>query len=551
MTEEQEALDPNTGAARLQGLAQKSLTLAKLVAQNPAAPPELLYQFASTYDQDPTLLALVLSNPNTPKEALVRYGWSQPRALLQNPFFEILLLEDPLLLQSIPEPTLIALLSQSNAPIPLLEQNLSHPNANIQTRAFLALLSRIEVTSEFLERFARHQNPSIQSAVISHPNTPLPLLESLLAEFFDRWTTMAAIAKNPQATAEMLIQLSKHKHEMVLAVVAQNPKAPTDALTTIALSTNLGILRDIATHPNTNLETLERLSYEEDESLLYHIAKREQLTPIILQRLAGHPSHAIHRAILQNKGAQHLRRLFYRAGYEDAKYFAPPEEDIRSLSSPDRSLSIQELTELSRGMSFARSLVARHPNTPKELLAQLASDNATIVRIAIVHNPNTTEEILFSMRRDKEENIRISLAHHPNCSLTLFYALASDRSVDVKLSLASFAGTPQKVLKQMFEDTSDKKGHLKKAIARNAGLPLDWMKALAKYRDASLRQCIARNSSATEEILRMLSTDENDAVRAAVAHHPKLPNDVLDILLQDAATKVRDEALKNKNKRGA
>jgi hypothetical protein len=542
MSELDEAQDPNTPPARLRVLAQRDLDHAKAVAKNPAAPPEVLQQFVETFNQDPDLIRLVISNPNTPTDALVRYGWSVPEALLQNPMFPILLLEDPLIIENIPRPTLEKILTEPDVP------------------------------AQFLERHAGHTNPYIQAKIASHPKTPLASLQMLLEKEFDSNIIMSSLAENPNLSLEMLEKLATHPYEYVLTAVGEHPETPTHILAKLSRSAPIRVLRNIAEHPNTDLETLERLSHEEDDEMALRIAQRHLLPRSILERLAGYHNGFVHGSIFINQDAADLRVLYYRAGASDLLRYTK-DEALKKYESPDLSLPIEELEALSKGLGYAKCLVASHPNTTLEILQKLATDPNSAVRGAVVGHPKTTEElrekfatdpneyvrgavarlpqttakVLLFMKKEPHAEIREQLAKHPNTPLELFWSLASDRELDVKLAVASYPKTPEVILKYLFEKGSDPKGHTKKAIAKNAGLDKTWLLALAKSRDNGIRLAVSRNPSASPEILAILSTDKMENVRYAVAQHRNVTKEILTELSQDESAKVSTEAKKNLN----
>ena len=518
MKELTEAQDPLTPAARLRVLAQRDLEHALAVAQNPGAPPDVLQQFVEVFNQDPELIKRVISNPNTPAEALVRYGWSQPEALLQNPIFSMLMLEDPLIIESIPMPTLEKILAQP------------------------------EVPTQFLERHAGHTDPRIQASIARHPKTPLAALQMLLEKEFASTLVMPSLALTPGLTPEMLEKLASHPSEAVLYEVSKNSKTTPQVLAKLA-ETKPGFMGKLlkcglASNPNTPNEVIERLAQEDDDDVAACIAGRQGLPRALLESLAGHHRDLVHNAIFLNKDAGTLRSLYYRAGAADLLR-RTKDKALKKLTSPDLSMSLEELTSLSKAGDYARCLVAGHPNTPEELLARLAIAHHEEVRGAVARNPNTPAQVLLLMKKEPSNGLRELLVRHPNTPLELFWSLASDRELDVKLAVASHAKTPQAILKYLFEQGADPKGHLKKAIAKNAGLDLVWLLALAKYRDVGIRLAVAKNPAATPEILALLSTDPTENIRSAVAQHPNTPSGCLNELSQDESPKIAAEANRN------
>ncbi|MDP7157952.1 MAG: hypothetical protein QF922_07005, partial [SAR324 cluster bacterium] len=109
----QEASSETTSAKRLKELAQDA-KLASVVAKNPAAPPDLLAELA---DSDPKALRKnTMGNPATPYETLMKFASQYPEQLLDNPVFDLLFLENPNLLNDIPESALRSMLRREVCP---------------------------------------------------------------------------------------------------------------------------------------------------------------------------------------------------------------------------------------------------------------------------------------------------------------------------------------------------------------------------------------------------------------------------------------------------
>ncbi len=116
----EEAASENTPPERLIELAKTSVELGKIVATNINAPPELLEELASQYNDDVEILKAITSNPNTPINILFTLGIDYPEEFLENPALSLFLLENPNLPNSIPvnikTPLLIRILPLANLP---------------------------------------------------------------------------------------------------------------------------------------------------------------------------------------------------------------------------------------------------------------------------------------------------------------------------------------------------------------------------------------------------------------------------------------------------
>lgn len=126
----QEAASPRTAPERLKELAQKMWSLARVVAKNSSAPPELL-EWLGRGDDSSTWEALA-ENPSTPPRLLLRLSHHFPQKLLENPVFPLLFVEEPGLFQEIPVSMLKEMFCRFRAEGRPLEIFLTHPNSAFQ-----------------------------------------------------------------------------------------------------------------------------------------------------------------------------------------------------------------------------------------------------------------------------------------------------------------------------------------------------------------------------------------------------------------------------------
>lgn len=181
LTPEQEAASPTTSPERLWELAYQTEALAFLVVQNHHAPSELLQVLANICGRakkyvardgkwkdwytpnpqfNPDIGQAITANPNTPLETLLELGEDFPQEMLDNPMFDLLLLENPNLVEEIPINTIRSLLT-------------------------------LEIIPLFLKRGISRHKESWQIA--KDPNTPNSILE-ILAQDAD--SNVCRIAKN-------------------------------------------------------------------------------------------------------------------------------------------------------------------------------------------------------------------------------------------------------------------------------------------------------------------------------------------------------------------
>jgi hypothetical protein len=110
----QEAASENTSQQRLRELVGISTEVARMVASNVNAEPNLLEELSLSRDNE--IRQSVAGNPNTPTDILWRLGEEFPEEILENPIFSLLLLENPNLVDEIPGRTLFNLLKLEQIP---------------------------------------------------------------------------------------------------------------------------------------------------------------------------------------------------------------------------------------------------------------------------------------------------------------------------------------------------------------------------------------------------------------------------------------------------
>ena len=129
LTPKQEAALETTTPERLKELAKESLILARIVAKNSGASEELLKELAHT--DDSATRKAVTTNPSTPKETLLELGTQFPEELLDNPVFDLLLLENPNLLADMPKSSLKSLVKREAVPRSFLDWAVNHADDDL------------------------------------------------------------------------------------------------------------------------------------------------------------------------------------------------------------------------------------------------------------------------------------------------------------------------------------------------------------------------------------------------------------------------------------
>ena len=170
------ARDENTPPEQLKEIAKQNIKLARIVAKNHSADAKLLRELAANFDRE--LLAAITNNPNTPPDILWQLAADFPQQLLSNPVFELLFLENPNLLEEMPEETAIALLKQETIPEWFLVQAIK-----IQYNSYSYIIaSNRNTPNVFLEKLAKNTKSLVRIAIAKNPNTSSELLKKLVQD---------------------------------------------------------------------------------------------------------------------------------------------------------------------------------------------------------------------------------------------------------------------------------------------------------------------------------------------------------------------------------
>jgi hypothetical protein len=221
------------------------------LAQDPSTSPEILAEMVELWLPCDGLQVLLVQNPNTPIEALKILAHRYPAEFFQNPILPLLFLENPARLT---EFSVYDLCSDDHAP------------------AF------------FLLSLAALQDKYTRLLIALHPNTPpatrLMLLQSedasvqgaaaLAIVAFRQldWDSLSGhhlpdvcqlLAKHPECSVELLMNLAVHSEAQVRAAVAANPNTPKSVLEILALDPEASVRLVVAQNLSTPTSLIERL----------------------------------------------------------------------------------------------------------------------------------------------------------------------------------------------------------------------------------------------------------------------------------------------------
>jgi hypothetical protein len=262
----------------------KTTSMAQM-ASDPTTNPQILRKIAT--ESDWQLRQLVASNPNTPTDALWQLGIDFPEAILNNPIFELLQLEQLDLVATIPQPTLTSLLQCDRVPTSFMEYAVSQQDYSL----WLAVAYNPHTPSTLLEHLAqksRGRDRELIRAVAAHPQTPphllaeiidigagiaqivaenaqtpIPVLAQILRKYANphdpTFTTLVAL--HPQLNPRLLVQMYLAPSEAAAQSLwlAKQSDTPAAQLTQLAETDWQVLLLAIVRHPQTPSQTIDSI----------------------------------------------------------------------------------------------------------------------------------------------------------------------------------------------------------------------------------------------------------------------------------------------------
>ena len=553
-----------------------------------------------SHSKDRSTRAKVAANAVTPLEDFLRLGQQFPEEFMGNLQLDILLLENPALLQSLPEALLLRVLKRESCPegfltfaagmasekiqlgvamnpkAPAAAIALLRKSTHAAVRASLpekfAKLGKKDPEEEFREevrkRLAKLTLDEVKEAwgkrYIGLPQLPQLCLEAKLhlAEWDLTRAILKPLAQNPNMRAALLAELAQNADRGVRAAVAHNRSTSVPLLEIMAKDTDRVVRCSVAGNPNTPVAVLAALSKDKDVDVRYGVAKNPNTPVAVLDALAQDKKWTIRSSVAKNPNTPVALResLLAALAKDEDKYVRESvaknsntpvavldalakDKDVRRSVAENPNTPVAVLKALAK-VSSARDSVAGNPNTPVALLNALAKDKKGSVRSSVAENPSTPVAVLESLEKDADRNVRCSVAENPNTPVALLDALAKDENSSVRRSVAENPNTPVAVLEAL---AKDKEWYVRYSVAENPNTPVALLETLARDESEYVRRSVAGNPSTPVASLAALAKDRNYDARVSVAKNPNTPVSVLEALAKDEYYTVRISAASNPN----
>ncbi len=174
-----------------------------------------------------------------------------------------------------------------------------------------------------------------------------------------------------------------------------------------------------------------------------------------------------------------------------------------------------------------RVAIAKQPETAPQTLAQLAEDYHENVRKAIAANPNTPTDVLGKLVGDRTVEVRMTLAKNPATPASALIQLADDVYEKVRKVVLKHPRIPGEALYKLRHLISNNVEYYLRQAASDSNLSPDTLGKMAQEYDWRVRKLVARNPRMPLEFLEKLANDPYDSVCQSVAANPSTPFSIL------------------------
>lgn len=219
---------------------------------------------------------------------------------------------------------------------------------------------------ELFARFVEHTEISVRQKLAANPRIPLELLDQLWHDL-ELWEGIVeGIARNPNATPEMLTTIAISGNARIKAICARHKRTPVPVLQKLAEEGHVVV--SLARNPHTPLKVLEDILAGAD------IRKSYQKPDFFLESILYHPS------VSKKMRTQMLHSYYMKALRSSTSDW------IRPKLLAYEKLPMHFLRIFARSpIPIERYKSAQHPNASNALLKELAQDANRYVRAAARH----------------------------------------------------------------------------------------------------------------------------------------------------------------------
>ena len=544
----QEALSESTPVDRLRALAHQDVKLARLVAANVMAPPDLLDELGHSAD-DATRKA-VTGNPNAGMPTLFRIGSQFPEQLLCNPVLDLLLLENPNLLAAIPKGTLRRMLKRETVSPGFLRWAVEQGTVEDK----LAALVNPKLTAELVARLAKDKAPQVAKTARGH---------QLFAGVGKR--SDESVNRNSDLSGASTARCD-WRAQFRVGVQAEM-KTPSLAVRAEQLGLIVASMFPKKSRVNWDDELADQWveRFDEYSQMCQRVTATSRVNTCADDVLNVLNTSTFDDAVFG--GGEEFAMWQAIALFGDNSYPQYPQtarEQFERLSIhwnarvvvefllEKTHWSVKEYSELGRVWMETLLRLARHKdaavrmsladnsNTPVVVLERLARD----VGWKVAENPNTPVAVLERLAGDKDRDVRWKVAENPNTPVVVLERLVDDEDWWVREAVASNPNTPEAVLEHL---ARNKEAWARKSVvtATREALPV----AVSGTKPSLHRLLALSHPECPVEALAKYYRSSSWLERCAIAQNPATPPNTVKKLTEDPHVAVSAAAVENLERR--
>jgi hypothetical protein len=342
---------------------------------------------------------------------------------------------------------------------------------------------------QLLERLAQESTLEPRLQVVESSETPAGVIEQLLGDLelpirlaakvnsncppdlIKLYEGHESMASDWNTDQEQLAFLGKSRWAKVRLAVAQNPSAGQEILMQLANDSCYPIQLAVAQNPLAGQEVLRQFANDSCDTIQLAVAQNIATPENILHLLASHPKHNIQAAVAQHLNA--TEEIFHQL-------FPIQKSILRNLKNLPVSLIQRFFDERDTSIPLWKdcdlhSLAIWQQNTMPSILTQLINsaeiilphkidysdasiNNLVGLLVRIVNHPNLTEEHLNKLSEHSDEELQLLVAQHLLTKIEvkkrLLKNLCENSHPSIQVKIASDLNTPQEILELMAQRES-------------------------------------------------------------------------------------------------
>ena len=308
------------------------------------------------------------------------------------------------------------------------------------------------------------------------------------------------VARNPNANSELLTALASSKDFTTRAGVAGNPNTPPEVLWKLAEV----FPQEFLNNPVLPFLSLENPNYVLEQFLsLLALLKQHTVPKWILLEATKHKDDRVLMAVAKNSQIDDevIEKLIATQSYKVQLHLI---QHCNILGKLLKELSENKISNY-RYRTTIRQAVAKHSDTPSEVLGKLAFDSESKVKKAVASRCDLSVDLIAKIAADRQIIAKKFLLRNKSFSAEMLSTLARYKEPKVLQMVALHPQTPLEVLKEL--------ATVKEAsyfVAQNSRINREIIESLIKTNQTKVYFSLAKNHQTPPDILSNLALKLSD-----------------------------------------